>query len=100
MIPFLIKAAVVAVIGAIFIGVANLTVIYTLQTAPGKLASRAARVAVKNFGAAFEKAANEEMTPEKVAKIRLLIKNAVPALMPFAEELRPLFACPPAKKIG
>jgi len=96
--PFLIKAAVVAIIGAVLIGAANMSIVYTLQTAPKKLASYGARTAVKNFQRAFEKAAAKEMSPERVEKIKTAIRDAVPALQPFADELRPLLSCPPAAR--
>ncbi|NQV99236.1 MAG: hypothetical protein HQ483_06035 [Rhodospirillales bacterium] len=89
--PFFIKAATVAVVGAMLIGAANISIIYTLQTSPKKLALYANRVFTKNFVAEFDRLHREEMTPEKKAQIRAAIRSAIPILKPYAQELRPLF---------
>jgi hypothetical protein len=89
--PFLIKAGVVAVVGGLLVAVANVSLIYTLQSAPKKLAQRAARGAVSNFAESFERFHDKEMSPEKEARIREAIRQAVPKLRPYARELRPLF---------
>ena len=89
--PFFIKAATVALLGAMLIAAANISIIYTLQTSPRKLALYANRVFTKNFTEEFNKIHRKEMTPEKEAKIRAAIRSAIPILKPYAQELRPLF---------
>lgn len=89
--PFFIKAATVALVGAMLIAAANISIIYTLQTSPKKLALYANRVFTKNFAKEFEKIHQKEITPEKEAKIRAAIRSAIPILKPYAQELRPLF---------
>lgn len=89
--PFFIKAAVVALVGGLLVATANISIIYTLQTAPRHLAVYANRVFVRNFAREFEKLQERDMTPERQAKIREAIRKAVPILRPYAVELRPLF---------
>lgn len=89
--PFFIKAATVALVGAMLITAANISIIYTLQTSPKKLALYANRVFTKNIAKEFEKIHRNKITPEKEAKIRAAIRSAIPILKPYAQELRPLF---------
>jgi len=91
LIPFFIKTAAVALVGALLIAAANISIIYTLQTAPQHLALYANRVFIRNFANEFERIHSREMTPEREAKIREAIRRAVPILKPYAQELRPLF---------
>ena len=89
--PFMIKAGIFAVVGGLLIAIANVSLTYTLQSAPKKLALRAGRLAVTNFAQSFEKFHRREMSPEKEMKIREAIRKVVPKLRPYAQEFRPLF---------
>ena len=92
--PFFIKAAVVALIGVMFVIAANVTVLYAIQETPRHMGQKAGRAALKEFARSFEKAAEQARTPEREMRLRLAIRNAVPKLKPFADELAPLFNCP------
>jgi|GEM_PF-4262285 len=89
--PFLIKAFAVALVGGLLIAAANVSIIYTLESTPKKLAQRSSRLFVKNFAKAFEEISRRDMSAEKEERIRTAIRNAVPVLRPYARELRPLF---------
>ena len=73
------------------IAAANVSIIYTLESTPKKLAQRSSRLFVKNFAKAFEEISRRDMSAEKEERIRTAIRNAVPVLRPYARELRPLF---------
>jgi len=79
--PFLIKASVVALIVIGLVVGAGVAVTYTLENTT--------RYMAQNFIRSIDKS----LTPEREQKIRLALRNAVPRLKPFAEELAPLFGC-------
>lgn len=89
--PFLIKAAVVALVGAILVGTAHVSILYALQEAPRSMALKAGRSAIKRFVSGLEDFAEKEISPEREARLRGAIRAVVPKLQPYAEELRPLF---------
>ena len=92
--PFFIKAAVVAFIGVILIIAANVSVLYTIQDAPRHIGQKAGHAALRELARSFEKAAKKEQTPEREKRLRLAIRDAIPNLKPYVDELAPLFNCP------
>ena len=87
--PFLIKASVVALIVIGLVVGAGVAVTYTLENTPRNVGQKATRYMAQNFFRSIDKS----LTPEREQKIRLALRNAVPRLKPFAEELAPLFGC-------
>ena len=89
--PFLLKAVIVAFIGALLIVTANLSVIYTLRETPKHLAQTAGRAFIHQFINKLDKFAKEEITPNRDKKIHAAIQAAVPRLKPYVRDLAPLF---------
>ena len=89
--PFLLKAVIVAFIGALLIVTANLSVIYTLRETPKHLAQTAGRAFIHRFINKLDKFAKEEITPNRDKKIHAAIRAAVPRLKPYVRDLAPLF---------
>ena len=52
--PFFIKLGAFALVGVLLVSAANISLSYSLQQAPKAIAQKAARVALKNFGATLE----------------------------------------------
>ena len=89
--PFLLKAVIVAFIGALLIVSANLSIIYTLRETPKHLAQTAGRAFIHQFINKLDKFAKEEITPSRDEKIHSAIRAAVPRLKPYVRDLAPLF---------
>ena len=89
--PFFIKLGAFALVSMLLISGANITLTYSLQQAPKKIAQKAVKVAMKNFGSTLEKIAKKEFTPDKEEKIRIGIRKLVAALKPFMDEFEPLY---------
>ena len=89
--PFFIKLGAFALVGVLLISAANISLTYSLQQAPKAIAQKAARAALKNFGATLEKVARKEFTPEKEERIRQGIRKLVAALEPYMNEFEPLY---------
>jgi hypothetical protein len=89
--PFFIKLGSFALIGVLLISAANISLTYSLQQAPKAIAQKAAKAALKNFGATLEEVARREFTPEKEERIRLGIRKLVAALKPYMDEFKPLY---------
>ena len=79
-----------ALVCVLLISAANISLTYSLQQAPKKIAQKAARGALLNFSTTFEKIAKNEFTPEKEQNIRVGIRKLVIALKPFMNEFKPL----------
>ena len=90
LIPFFIKLGAFALVCVLLISAANISLTYSLQQAPKKIAQKAARGALLNFSTTFEKIAKNEFTPEKEQNIRVGIRKLVIALKPFMNEFKPL----------
>ena len=90
LIPFFIKLGAFALVCVLVVSAANISLTYALQQAPKKIAQKAARGALQNFGATLEKIAKQEFTPEKEQNIRQGIRKIVIVLKPFMNELEPL----------
>ncbi len=87
--PFLVKAAVVALI---LLGLAvgtTAAVTYSVKNTPLYVAQKTTRYMARNFFRSMD----AELTPEREKKIRLALRQLVPRLKPFAAELAPLFGC-------
>lgn len=89
--PFFIKAAVVALVGALLIATSHVTILYAIQEAPRKVGLKVGRGVVRGIANGLEDFAKDEMSPERQERLRLAIRSAVPRLQPFASELAPLF---------
>jgi len=89
--PFMIKLGAFALVAVLLITAANISLTYSLQQAPKKIAQKAGRAAIKNFGTTLEKIAKSEFTPEKEERIRQGIRKLVAALEPFMNEFEPLY---------
>ena len=89
--PFFIKLSAFALAGVLLISAANISLTYSLQQAPKAIAQKAARAALKNFGATLEKVVKKEFTPEKEERIRQGIRKLVAALEPYINEFEPLY---------
>lgn len=89
--PFLIKMAIFALVGTLLISTAVISANYTLQTMPRKLALRTSRAAISVFIKELENFTSGELTPEKEAHIRLLLRKAVAKAKVYTSELAPLF---------
>lgn len=92
--PFLIKAAMVAVVGVVLLIAASVAFTYSLRDPLRKVAQRTGRAVVTQMVEQAQTAALEEMSPEQKDRLRLALRTAVPKLKPFADELRPLFDAP------
>ena len=91
-IPFAIKTAITALALVVVMGSVSISFTYMLREPLSKAGLKLGRAAIQNFTVNMEKGLKEELSPEKEAEIRKVIRQAVPFLRPFAEELRPLFA--------
>ena len=92
--PFLIKAAVVALIGVLFIVAANVSILYTLKESPKYLAQVAAQYAKRKIISELFRLAPDMLSPEREQKIRSALRAAVPTLKSLSRELSPLWDCP------
>ena len=89
--PFFIKLGAFALVGVLLISAANISLTYSLQHAPKRIAQKAAQAVLKDFGKTLEKVAKREFTPEKEARIREGLRKFVAALEPFMDEFEPLY---------
>ena len=89
--PFFIKLGAFALVSVLLISAANISLTYALQQAPRKIAQKAARAAIQNFGITLEQVARQEFTPDKEQRIRQGISKFVAALKPFMDEFEPLY---------
>jgi len=89
--PFFIKATVVALVGVFLFSAASISFTYALREPVRKLGQRTGKATIKQFTGGVKEFVSKEITPEKEEKIRLAIREAIPKLKPYMEELRPLF---------
>lgn len=89
--PFLFKSAVVALVGALLIIAANVSIVYTIRDTPKHLAQTAGRTMLHRFVKNLDEFAKKEITPAREEKIRQVIRDIVPRLKPYARDLAPLF---------
>jgi len=89
--PFFLKTAIVALVGVLFVVTANVSVIYTLRETPKHLAQTAGRAFIHRFVNNLDKFAREGITPAREEKIHQALRNAVPRLKPYMDDLAPLF---------
>ena len=92
--PFLIKAAVIALIGVMLIIAANVSLTYTITESPKHMAQVAGRYMVRKFATEFARLAPENLSPERERKIREAVRAAVPTLKSLSGALSPLWDCP------
>ena len=92
--PFLIRAAVVALIGVLFIVAANVSILYTLRESPKHAAQVAARYAARKLVSEFSRLTPAVISPEREQKIRSALRAAMPTLKSLSRELSPLWDCP------
>jgi hypothetical protein len=95
MTPFLLKAAVVALISVILIVAANVSITYTLADLPKTVALKAGRAALRSSISGLEEVAREGIAEGRDKRLRELLQAAVPHLKPYASILAPLFECRP-----
>ena len=91
MIPFFIKAAVVALVGAFLLSAAGISFNYALRGHFKSASQKASRAFVKSFVKEVETFAAKEISGDRDRKIRLALRASVPKLQPYFDELRPLF---------
>lgn len=89
--PFFIKAATVALVGVVMLSVASLSFSYAVRTTLKNDAQNLGRLVINQVVAGLDEALAKEINPEQEAKIRAMVRQAVPRLKPYADELRPLF---------
>ena len=89
--PFFIKSATVALVGVILIVAANVSLTYTLREPARKAGLKFGRATVKTFIAGINDFSEKELTPAREEEIRLALRNSIPKLKPYVDELRPLF---------
>jgi len=96
MTPFLLKAAIVALISVVLIVAANVSITYTLTDhLPKTIALQAGRSALRAFVSGLEEVAQEGIAEGRDKRLRELLQAAVPHLKPYASILAPLFDCRP-----
>ncbi len=91
--PFLVKMAIFSLVSAFLISTAIIGINYTLQTTPRKLALKTGRTVIAAFIKELEDFTAGELTPEKEAQIRLLLRESVAKAKVYTSELAPLFGC-------
>ena len=89
--PYFIKLGAFALVGVLLISAANISLTYSLQHAPKRIAQKAAQAVLKDFGSTLEKVVKREFTPDKEARIREGLQKFVAALEPFMDEFEPLY---------
>lgn len=87
--PFFIKAATVAVVGAFLLVSAGVAIGYALQEPVKKAGQKAARAVVQQFESGFTSEL-ARTSPEQQARIHQALREAVPHLKPYTDELKPL----------
>ena len=92
--PFVTKAAIVAVVGGLLVASANISLVYTLESTPKKVAQNAGKYMLRKATKELEKFAEKEITPAKEEKLRVSLRKAVKKLQPLRNELAPLLNCP------
>jgi hypothetical protein len=88
--PFFIKSAVVAAVGAFLLGTAAVSFSYALHKTAKHTGQVAGRAVLHSFGEGLADAFKNE-TPQRQEKIKLVLRSAVPHLQPYMQELKPLF---------
>lgn len=88
--PFFVKAATVALVGGFIALTASVGLAYALREAPAKAGQKAGRAVLQQFQENFV-AQLRDTNPEQEEKIRRSLREAVPLLKPYAQELKPLF---------
>ena len=91
LIPFFVKSATVALVGVMLIVAASVSLTYTLREPARKAGLKFGRSIVNTFVAGLNEFSEKELTRDREAKIRLVLRNSAPKLKPYIEELRPLF---------
>lgn len=89
--PFLFKTAAVAVVGSVLIIATAVAANYAMRDPLRHAAQKATRAAVLQITAGIEDAARRDLTPDREERLRVALRNVVPVLRPFIEELQPLF---------
>ena len=88
--PFFIKAVTCALVGAFLLITAAVAFNYALKEPVRHMGQKAARATISTFEKGFAEKL-QKMSPEKQEKIRLALREAVPFLKPYVDELKPLF---------
>ncbi|MDP4594465.1 MAG: hypothetical protein NWT00_07905 [Beijerinckiaceae bacterium] len=96
--PFFIKLSAIALVGVFLFSVASISFSYALRDPLKKMTQRTARAAMSNIADELTAFANDPQSKEREERIRLAIREALPKLKPYVDELRPLFAEPPASR--
>lgn len=89
--PFLVKAAAVAVVGSFLVIAIAVAINYALRDPLRHAAQKTARAAVAQITAGLEDFARRDLTPDREERLRKALRGAVPVLRPFLEEVQPLF---------
>ncbi len=89
--PFLIKAAAVAFVGAFLFVTASVSFTYALREPLRHAAQRTARAALNQTITGLKEFAARDLNAQREAELVAAIREAVPRLRPYADELRPLF---------
>jgi hypothetical protein len=93
MMPFFIKAAVVALVGVVLLSAASISFSYITRGEPVRNAAwRATRATIDNATIGIEWFGREGMTADRERRLKVALRAAVPVLKPYIDELRPLFA--------
>ena len=90
--PFMFKAAAIAIVGAMLVMSTAVAIHYVLRDPLRHAAQKASRAAVLQITAGLEDFARRELTPDREERLRNGLRGAVPLLRPFIEELYPLFS--------
>ncbi len=93
--PFLVKAAAVALVGATLVIAAGVSIHYALEGSLRSAAQRTGRAAIEQIIRGLDDMGRRDLTPERAERLRAALRAAVPVLKPFVDELRPLFGDDP-----
>ncbi len=88
--PFFIKSAVIAVVGAFLLAVAAVSFSYSIHGTAKTAGQKAGRAVLSSFTEGLE-GAFKNTTPEREEKIKTALRNAASYLKPYVQELKPLF---------
>lgn len=90
--PFMFKAAAVALVGLVLVISSAVAINYVLRDPLRHAAQKVSRAAVLQITAGLEDFARRDLTPDREERLRNGLRGAVPLLRPFIEEMQPLFA--------